>query len=71
MISKCSNPECASPFDYREGRLVRISTLLVNKQTPAHQCVIEHFWLCGKCAALKLRHQDSSRQSLAESVSLE
>jgi hypothetical protein len=27
------------------------------------------FWLCGKCAALKLRHQDSSRRSLAESVS--
>jgi hypothetical protein len=81
MISKCSNSECEAPFNYREGRLVRVSRTPLNDQAAANQRVIEHFWLCGKCAAvyvlayesgenaaLKLRHQESSRQSVAEFV---
>jgi hypothetical protein len=82
MISKCSNSGCEAPFDYREGRLVRVSRTPLNDQAAVAQRVIEHFWLCGKCAALyvfayesgenaalKLRHQESPRQSLAKSVS--
>ena len=82
MISKCSNSGCDAPFDYREGRLVRVSRTPFDDQAAVTQRVIEHFWLCGKCAALyllayesgenaalKLRHRESSRQSAAKSVS--
>ena len=50
MFLKCFNPECGAPFDYREGRLVRVS----RTESQADACVprkqIEHFWLCGECA---------------------
>ena len=51
MLAKCSNPDCGKPFDYRQGRLVRLcrsslgSTPFVEEKT-----VIEHFWLCGNCS---------------------
>lgn len=47
---KCSNPECEASFDYREGRLVRISRAPSNGQPAANHSLIEHFWLCGNCA---------------------
>jgi len=52
MLIKCCNPMCEAPFDHREGRLIRFC------RTPAHgkpsekQSLIQHFWLCGKCAGL-------------------
>ena len=46
MFEKCSNPDCASPFDYREGRLIRLSS--ADTMSPAEQPRVEHFWLCGK-----------------------
>jgi hypothetical protein len=52
MFAKCYNPECESPFDYREGRLVRIAKDAPGGQPDENQLHIEHYWLCGKCAEL-------------------
>jgi hypothetical protein len=48
MFEKCLNPDCGLPFDYREGRLIRICSTDANSAAE-HHCV-EHFWLCGKCS---------------------
>ena len=58
MLSKCANPECATPFHYlREGRLFQIDAgadstgpQLVSVKRPAQK--IEYFWLCGRCAEI-------------------
>jgi hypothetical protein len=49
MISKCFNPACQTPFDYRAGRLVRFSRKSANHNHEESYQVIEHFWLCGSC----------------------
>ena len=58
MISKCANPACSAPFRYlREGKLFRVdldqleSASLEENDSgkPWHR--MEHFWLCGRCAA--------------------
>jgi hypothetical protein len=41
---------CDTPFDYRQGRLVRFSETLTNADTLESQVRIRHFWLCAKCA---------------------
>ncbi len=60
MISKCANPACSTPFHYmRDGRLFRMETApdgptgaepldFRERRPPRH---VEHYWLCGKCAA--------------------
>lgn len=58
MLAKCCNPECESPFDYREGRLIRFSRTL-NCENSESQCFIQHFWLCGKCAGLYVFENES------------
>jgi len=55
MLAKCSNPECESPFDYREGQLVRF----LKGQPRVNRPLIEHFWLCGKCSELFVLKQES------------
>ncbi len=49
---KCCNPECVAPFDYREGRLIRVTCHQENDNNPHGLPMIKHFWLCGKCAAI-------------------
>ena len=58
MISKCANPECSTPFRYlRDGKLFRVDCDELNGAPPIpndsdklwHR--VEHFWLCGRCAA--------------------
>jgi hypothetical protein len=58
MISKCANPECSARFRYlRDGKLFRVnldrlesaSTAQNDSDKPWHR--LEHFWLCGRCAA--------------------
>jgi len=47
MISKCANPQCSAPFRYlRDGKLFRVDH---DADKPWHR--MEHFWLCGRCAA--------------------
>jgi hypothetical protein len=52
MYMKCCNPECDAPFDYREGRLMRVSKVRSKSDSGEEQRFIEHFWLCGRCAVL-------------------
>lgn len=82
MLIKCCNPKCATPFDHREGRLIRFSSKPANGKTIENRPLIQHFWLCGKCAVLyvfefesgisvkiKPRHQESTKESLSFFVS--
>lgn len=50
MIVKCCNPVCDTPFDYRQGRIIRRSRKVVNGEPAESRGLIEHFWLCGNCA---------------------
>ena len=59
MLTKCCNPECEAPFDFREGRLIRFSRTLSNGNPAENQRLIEHFWLCGKCAGLYVFEYES------------
>jgi hypothetical protein len=52
VLIKCCNPKCEAPFDYREGRLIRFCNKQANGKPSGNQTLIQHFWLCGKCAAL-------------------
>jgi hypothetical protein len=52
MITKCFNPACQAPFDYRAGRLVRFSSKDQKSSGEENHLCIEHFWLCGDCSAL-------------------
>ncbi|HEX8924346.1 MAG TPA: hypothetical protein VF786_01065 [Terriglobales bacterium] len=57
MLKKCANPQCTASFMHLgQGRLFRVqrkgpklaeSNLDATKERPA---VLEHFWLCDKCA---------------------
>jgi hypothetical protein len=58
MIAKCCNPECEVPFDYREGRLIRFSRPM-NGEISENERLIQHFWLCGKCAGLYVFEYES------------
>ena len=60
MLAKCANPSCSTPLVYlREGKIfmmehnqhphVRSEGPVLVKPQPTHQ--VEHFWLCGPCAA--------------------
>jgi hypothetical protein len=82
MLTKCCNPGCEAPFDHREGRLIRFSRMLSSGQPAENQCLIEHLWLCGKCAELyvfeyeseinvkiKQRHQELSEAKSSSFVS--
>jgi hypothetical protein len=49
MITKCFNPACKTPFDYRAGRLVRFSRKSTHHNREESYQFIEHFWLCSSC----------------------
>jgi hypothetical protein len=59
MLLKCCNPECEAPFDYREGRLIRFSSEQANAKSAENRSLIQHFWLCGKCAGLFVFEHES------------
>jgi hypothetical protein len=50
MFSKCSNPNCATPFDFRQGRLIRFHKPPLYFHVPQQRGCVEHFWLCENCA---------------------
>jgi hypothetical protein len=52
MITKCFNPACQTPFNYRAGRLVRFARKSSNNSHKESHQFIEHFWLCSSCAGL-------------------
>ena len=51
MFSKCANPQCRAEFDYHGGEFFRFRRPLADDGRPANTHSVEHFWLCGKCAA--------------------
>ena len=60
MVSKCANPECATPFRYfHQGQLFRLETqtghdrrkgMGVDNDLKKPLRRIEFFWLCEDCA---------------------
>ena len=58
MLSKCANPSCSTPLIYlREGKIFMLEAaphppaVLDGAKQPRSVRQIEHFWLCGACAA--------------------
>lgn len=59
MLAKCANPSCSTPLVYlREGKIFMVES--PQSQTdkdgailmrPRSSNRVEHFWLCGPCAA--------------------
>jgi hypothetical protein len=81
MLMKCCNPECEAPFDYREGRLIRFSSRQSDGNCEGGRYLIQHFWLCGRCASqfvfehesgisvrIKPRHEELSTSNLSHFV---
>ncbi len=75
MLTNCCNPRCEAPFNYREGRLIRFSSKVANGKPSEDHLLIQHFWLCERCAGLyvfeyesgiavkiKPRHQELSEE---------
>ena len=53
MLSHCANPDCNKPLHYlREGKVFLFSRKGKNsmKQNSNPFQLLEHYWLCGKCA---------------------
>jgi len=71
MISKCANPECSAPFRYlRDGKLFRVDLDQLASLPTAHSDSekwhrLEHFWLCGRCAATMTLVAEKGRGVLA------
>jgi len=73
-FSACANPECRVPFDYHGGHFFRFHKAHRGEDGPANTHSVQHFWLCGNCAAtfvldyqvgrgvLMSRRRDSSSQ---------
>lgn len=57
---RCCNPECEAPFNYREGRLIRLSKTSPHGKPAGNQASIKHFWLCKECAPLYAFEYDSA-----------
>jgi len=72
MLAQCSIPDCGQPFNYREGRLIRVcKPRAVDSQSSKDEDSVEHLGLCARCSQLyalefgreagmkvKLRHRD-------------
>lgn len=50
MLSRCANPDCASLFDYRQGRLFRVQRGQSGRGSAKKPYSVKHFWLCKECA---------------------
>lgn len=49
MVSNCANPECSKPLHYlRDGKIFLLQFRSADNQNAKR---VEHFWLCGACAA--------------------
>ena len=59
MLAKCANPSCSTPLVYlREGKIFMVESpqsrtdkdgAIPIRPKPPNR--VEHFWLCGPCAA--------------------
>lgn len=51
MMSKCANPDCQQPFDYRKGEFFRFHKEGYSGGAAANLHSVQHFWLCDDCRA--------------------
>jgi hypothetical protein len=51
MFSKCANPDCGMPFDYRQGQFFRFPKNPEKVGLGANTHSVQHFWLCDECRA--------------------
>jgi hypothetical protein len=69
MLAKCANPSCSTPLVYlREGKIFMMESpqsqtdkdgAIVSRPRPSNR--VEHFWLCGPCAAQMTLTYDRQR----------
>jgi hypothetical protein len=50
MFARCSNWNCATDFDYRQGRFFRFLVPHPEGKAPANAHPVRHFWLCQQCS---------------------
>lgn len=50
MFSRCANPDCGKPFDYREGHFFRFHKSYRPGGEPPNTHSVQHLWLCGECS---------------------
>jgi len=59
MFARCSNRNCVTDFDYREGRFFRFFVRHQEGKAPRNGHPVRHFWLCKKCSeSYMLQYQD-------------
>ena len=51
MTSKCANPDCHQPFDYRKGEFFRFHKQRNSGDGSPNSHSVQHFWLCENCRA--------------------
>lgn len=69
MLAKCANPSCSTPLVYlREGKIFMVESLQSRTDKdgtialrPKSPNRVEHFWLCGPCAAQMTLTYDGQR----------
>jgi hypothetical protein len=69
MLAKCANPSCSTPLIYlREGKIFMVESpqsrtdkdgAIVIRSKASNR--VEHFWLCGPCAAQMTLTYDGQR----------
>jgi len=69
MLAKCANPSCSTPLVYlREGKIFMMESqqpqtekdgAIFRRPRPSNR--VEHFWLCGPCAAQMTLTYDRQR----------
>jgi hypothetical protein len=52
MFSRCKNPKCQAPFEFRKGRLFRFRQSASEKPSATRSHGVKHFWLCDKCSKI-------------------
>lgn len=67
---KCCNPQCKAPFDYRQGRLIRIVGPAGGTGSSNHKA-IKHFWMCGQCSSTFVLKQDGEARVILQSRDVE
>ncbi len=62
MVDYCANPRCMKPLVYlREGTVYIFEIPAAEPSDPtSHR--LEHYWLCGQCAATHLLERTANRE---------
>lgn len=59
MFARCTNQNCSTDFDYRQGRFFRFLVRQPEGKVPPRAHPVRHFWLCRKCSkAYTLQYRD-------------